>query len=122
MTFLIVEDNARIQRVLRRILADTASAIWECADGAQALSAYEEHRPDIVLMDLRMPHVDGLMATRQILGYDPSARIIVVTDYQDEDMKTAALEAGAREYVLKHEISSLPEIVSSVAAHDSGNH
>ena len=116
MTFLIVEDNAGIRRVLRRILAGTASAIWECDDGADALSAYEEHRPDIVLMDLRMPHIDGLTATRQIRGYDPSARIIIVTDYQDEDMKTAALEAGAREYVLKHEIADLPEIASSLAA------
>jgi CheY-like chemotaxis protein len=122
MTFLIVEDNAGIRRVLRRILADTASAIWECADGSEALAAYEEHRPDIVLMDVRMPHVDGLTATRQIRGYDPSARIIVVTDYLDEDMKTAALEAGAREYVLKQEISSLPEIVSSLATPDGGNH
>jgi CheY-like chemotaxis protein len=121
MTFLIVEDNAGIRRMLRRILAGTASAIWECADGSEALAAYEEHRPDIVLMDLRMPHVDGLAATRQIRGYDPSARIIVVTDYLDEDMKTAALEAGAREYVLKQEISGLPEIVSSLTALDGGD-
>ena len=118
MTFLIVEDNAGIRRVLRRILAGTASAIWECADGSEALAAYEEHRPDIVLMDLRMPHVDGLAATRLIRGYDPSARIIVVTDYLDEDMKTAALEAGARDYVLKQEISGLPEIVESLAGVD----
>jgi DNA-binding NarL/FixJ family response regulator len=62
-----------------------------------------------------------LTATRQIRGYDPSARIIVVTDYQDEDMKTAALEAGAREYVLKYEISVLPEIVSSLATPDAGH-
>jgi CheY-like chemotaxis protein len=122
MTFLIVEDNAGIRRVLRRILADTASAIWECGDGAEALAAYEEHLPDIVLMDLRMPHIDGLTATRQIRGYDPSARIIIVTDYQDEDMKTAALEAGACEYVLKHEISDLPEIASSLGAPDGGKH
>jgi CheY-like chemotaxis protein len=121
MTFLIVEDNAGIRRVLRRILADAASAIWECADGSEALAAYEEHRPDIVLMDLRMPHVDGLTATRQIRGHDPSGRIIVVTDYLDEDIKIAALEAGACEYVLKHEISGLPEIVSSLAASDGGN-
>ena len=118
MTFLIVEDNAGIRRVLRRILAGTASAIWECADGSEALAAYEEHRPDIVLMDLRMPLIDGLAATRLIRGYDPSARIIVVTDYLDEDMKTAALEAGARDYVLKQEISGLPEIVSSLAGVD----
>jgi CheY-like chemotaxis protein len=78
MTLLIVEDNAGIRRVLRRLLVDTASTIWEYADGSEALAAYEEHRPDIVLMDLRMPVVDGLMATRQIRSYDPSARIIVV--------------------------------------------
>jgi CheY-like chemotaxis protein len=121
MTLLIVEDNAGIRRVLRRILADTASTIWECTDGSEALTAYEEHRPDVVLMDLRMSQVDGLTATRQIRGYDPSARVIVVTDYQDEDMKMAALEAGACEYVLKHEISGLPEIVLSLVAADGGN-
>jgi CheY-like chemotaxis protein len=122
MTFLIVEDNAGIRRVLRRLLAGTASAIWECADGSEALAAYEEYRPDIVLMDVRMPHVDGLTATRKIRGFDASARIIVVTDYLDEDMKTAALEAGACQYVLKHEISGLPGIVSSLAAPDGDNH
>ena len=122
MKLLIVEDNAGIRRVLRRILADTASTIWECADGSEALAAYEEHRPDIVLMDLRMTNVDGLTATRQIRSYDPSARIIVVTDYQDEDMKPAALEAGASEYVLKHEISGLPEIIFSLAATNGDVH
>lgn len=111
MTVLIVEDNAGIRRLLRRTLADTTSAIWECSDGSDALAAYEEHRPDVVLMDVRMPHVDGLTATMQIRGYDPSARIIVVTDYEDQDLRTAALKAGAREYVLKHEISELPAIV-----------
>jgi CheY-like chemotaxis protein len=114
MTLLIVEDNAGIRRILRRTLVDTASAIWECANGSDALAAYEEHRPDIVLMDIRMPGIDGLTATRQIRGYDPLARVIVVTDYEDEGLRTAALEAGAREYVLKHEISALPEIVLSL--------
>ena len=122
MTFLIVEDNVGIRRVMRRILADTAAVIWECADGSEALAAYKEHRPDIVLMDLRMPHMDGLTATRQIRGYDPSARIIIVTDYLDEDMKTAALEAGARDYVLKQEISGLPDIVATLTAPDGGSH
>jgi CheY-like chemotaxis protein len=121
MTVLIVDDNSGIRRVLRRLLADTGTLIWECADGSEALAAYEEHRPDIVLMDIRMPTIDGLTATRLIRGYDPSARIIVLTDYQDEDMKSAALEAGAREYVLKQEIAGLPEIVSSLAGPDGAN-
>jgi CheY-like chemotaxis protein len=121
MTVLIVDDNSGIRRVLRRLLADTGTLIWECADGSEALAAYEEHRPDIVLMDIRMPTIDGLTATRLIRGYDPSARIIVLTDYQDEDMKSAALEAGAREYVLKQEIAGLPEIVSSLAGPGGAN-
>jgi CheY-like chemotaxis protein len=115
---LIVEDNAEIRRVLRRLLVETAAAIWECANGSESLAAYQEHRPDFVLMDLRMPDVDGVTATRQIHDHDRSALIIVVTDYQVEDMKTAALEAGAREYVLKQEITGLLEIVSSLAATD----
>lgn len=118
MKLLIVEDNASIRRMLRRILGETASTIWECADGSVALAAYEEYHPDIVLMDIRMPGVDGLTATSQICGYDPAARIIIVTDYEDEDMRAAALSAGARRYVLKHEIASLPEIVSSLAGRD----
>jgi len=116
MTFLIVEDNAGIRRLLRRTLVDTASAIWECTDGSDALAAYEEHRPDIVLMDIRMPLVDGLTATRQIRDYDPSARIIVVTDYEDDDLRAAAFNAGVRDYVLKNEISNLPEIVAFLAS------
>ncbi len=119
MKLLIVEDNEGIRRILRRVLIDTASTIWECTDGSAALGAYEEHHPDVVLMDIRMAGVDGLTATRQICRADSSARIIVVTDYQDEDMRAAALDAGAREYVLKHDIAGLPEIVSSLARPDS---
>ena len=118
MTFLIVDDNPGIRRILRRTLVETAGAIWECTDGADALAAYEEYRPDIVLMDVKMPRVDGLTATRQIRDYDPAARVIVVTDYEDQDLRAAVLEAGAREYVLKQDISDLPEIVSSLLAQD----
>jgi two-component system response regulator DegU len=116
MTVLIVEDNAGIRRLLRRTLLDTAGTIWECSDGSEALAAYETHRPDVVLMDVRMPRVDGLTATRQIRDYDPLARIVVVTDYEDEDIRSAAFEAGARGYVLKQEIADLPGIVSSLAS------
>jgi CheY-like chemotaxis protein len=114
MTVLIVEDNAGIRRLLRRTLLDSASAIWECGDGADALATYEDHRPDIVLMDIRMPKMDGLTATRKIREFDPSARVVVVTDYDDEDVRAAAFEAGACGYALKQQLSDVPRILSSL--------
>ncbi|MGC1297892.1 MAG: response regulator [Alloacidobacterium sp.] len=114
MTVLIVEDNDGIRRLLRRALLNTASAIWECSDGADALAVYEDHRPDVVLMDIRMPRMDGLTATKQIRESHPTARIVVVTDYDDEDLRTAASEAGACGYALKQDLTDLPQIVHSL--------
>ena len=114
MTVLIVDDNNGIRRLLRRALLDSASAIWECSDGIDALAIYEDHRPDVVLMDIRMPQMDGLTATRQIREFDPTARIVVVTDYDDDDIRTAALEAGACAYALKQELSDIPRIIGSL--------
>ena len=114
MTVLIVDDNNGIRRLLRRALLDSTSAIWECSDGIDALAIYEDHRPDVVLMDIRMPQMDGLTATRQIREFDPTARIVVVTDYDDDDIRTAALEAGACAYALKQELSDIPRIIGSL--------
>jgi CheY-like chemotaxis protein len=114
MTLLIVEDNPGIRRLLRRTFAGCATEIWECSDGSAALPLYEQHRPDIVLMDMRMPQMDGLTATRQICKAHPSARIVIVTDYDDEDLRLAASEAGASGYALKQNLADLPRIVSSL--------
>jgi DNA-binding NarL/FixJ family response regulator len=114
MTVLIVEDNAGIRRLLRRAFAGNATEIWECSDGFAALPLYEQHRPDIVLMDMRMPQMDGLTATRGIHKAHPSARIVIVTDYDDEDLRVAASEAGASGYALKQNLADLPQIVSSL--------
>ena len=66
MNVLIVEDNSGVRSLLRRALLGTASRVWECSDGAEALHSYTEFHPDVVLMDIRMPQMDGLTATRQI--------------------------------------------------------
>jgi CheY-like chemotaxis protein len=114
MKILIVDDNAGMRRLLRRAVPGTASAVWECSDGAEALAAYIERQPDVVLMDIRMPRMDGLTATRQICKFDPSARVVMVTDYDDEDLRTAAQEAGACGYALKQNLTGLPGLIDSV--------
>ncbi|HTV04070.1 MAG TPA: response regulator transcription factor [Acidobacteriaceae bacterium] len=114
MTVLIVEDNDGIRRLLRRALFETASIVLECRDGADALDAYTRHRPDVVLMDVRMPRLDGLTATRQIRQFDPSAKIVIVTDYDDDDLRAAAVEAGACDYALKQNLAVLPVLIRSV--------
>jgi len=118
MTVLIVDDNAGVRRLLRRAVLEAASAVWECSDGAEALAAYTDQRPDIVLMDIRMPRMDGLAATRQIREFDPGARIVMVTDYEDEDLRNAASEAGACAYALKQNLTELSGLIRSIT---SGN-
>ena len=75
--------------------------VGEAANGEEAIEAYARLRPDIVLMDLRMPVMDGLTATRAILADDPNARIIVLTTYDGDEDIHRALAAGARGYLLK---------------------
>jgi CheY-like chemotaxis protein len=111
MTVLIVEDNASVRRLLRRAVQQIATQIWECADGADALAVYSEQLPDVVLMDVRMPIMDGLAATRQIRKFDPDARVIIVTDCDDEDMRAAASKAGASGYVLKQDLTTLEALI-----------
>ena len=114
MTILIVDDNPGIRRLLRRALIDTASTIWECSDGPQALPFYTSHRPDVVLMDIRMPVVDGLTAAKQIRKAYPSAKVVIVTDYDNEDLRKAASEAGACGYSLKQNLTKLVPLLRSI--------
>ena len=101
MTVLIVDDNPQFRELIRTVLAGLADDVNECADGDEAVAAYRARRPDWVLMDLQMARVGGLEAIRRLLAADPTARVVVVTDYDDVHWRAAALEAGARGYVLK---------------------
>ncbi len=107
MRLLIVDDNARVRRMIAEVAAPVTGDVIECSDGSQALHAYLEHRPDVVLMDVAMSGVDGIAAAGQILGADPNARVVMVTDYDGEELREAAQAAGARAYVLKENLLEL---------------
>jgi DNA-binding NarL/FixJ family response regulator len=84
---------------------------FEAGDGAEALEAYRTHRPDWVLMDFRMREVNGLEATREIKAAFPEARVLIVTNYDDAELRASALEAGACGYVLKDNLLDLRTLI-----------
>jgi len=111
MNLLIVEDNGEMRRLIKSLVEDLAEDICECSDGSQALAAFEAQRPDWVLMDLKMSEMDGLAATRLIKSADPAAKIIIVTDYDDVQLRVAASIAGACYYVVKENLQDLRSLL-----------
>lgn len=101
MICLIVDDSPAMRRLIARVISDLAHYIYECGDGGEALSAYNRHRPDWVLMDIEMKETNGLEATHQIISAFPKARVVIITKYDDEQMREAAREAGAVGFVAK---------------------
>lgn len=107
---LIVDDHQPMRELIKMTLAGVAEIVGECADGADALQCYEDTRPDWVLMDWEM-RTDGLTATRRIIAAHPDARILIVTQHDDEEIREAALAAGARGFVLKHDLLALQSLL-----------
>jgi CheY-like chemotaxis protein len=101
MTVLIVDDSPQFRGLIRTVLAGLVDEVKECADGADVVAAYTAQRPDWVLMDVQMACTGGLEATRRILAADRTARVLILTDYDDAHWRAAAIEAGACGYVLK---------------------
>jgi NarL family two-component system response regulator LiaR len=100
---MLVDDHTMVRNGLRTFLMihDDLELVGEAADGQEALAVYAEVEPDVVLMDLKMPRMDGVAATRELLDGDPGACVIALTSFKDEDMVTEAVNAGARGYLLK---------------------
>jgi CheY-like chemotaxis protein len=112
LTLLIVDDDERMRSLIRSIVADLADSIIECADGAEAQACYAAHHPDWVLMDMMMPQMNGLVATRQLVAVDPAARIVMVTAHESQSLREAAVSAGACAYVSKDNLLDLREILT----------
>jgi CheY-like chemotaxis protein len=113
MKVLIIDDNACVRWLIRTMIEDLVDEFCECTDGITALDAYTASLPDLVLMDIAMNQLDGISAARQIRGAYNSAAIIMLTDYDDVDLRTAAKQSGACEYVVKDELYSLRQILEA---------
>ena len=119
---LLVDDQELVRSGLTRILRrrDGFEVVGECADGDEVPAALAAHQPDVVVMDLRMPRVDGITATTR-LRTDPAAPpVLVLTTFDDDELLSAALRAGAAGFLLKDSSAEdLSRAVHAVARGDS---
>jgi len=117
---LIADDHPHFRDGLRALLvsASDLEVVGEAADGEEAISLAADLQPDVILMDLGMPDVNGIEATRAILRTSPHISILVISMFEDDDSVFAALQAGARGYLLKGALKV--EILRSIRAVASG--
>lgn len=112
MKLLVVDDNNDTRELIRSIMKPHGHDILESRNGIAAVQSYSENQPDCVLMDIEMEGMDGIKATETIKAEYPQARIIIVTTFDDPHLRTAAVRAGAEQYVLKENMIELPALLS----------
>jgi two-component system, NarL family, response regulator len=102
-TVLVVDDHALVRTGVAKIInhEPDLNVIAEAANGVEAVAAYEKYSPDVTLLDLRMPLMEGAEVVRQIRERNPNAKVIILTTYDTDDDISRALKAGAKAYVLK---------------------
>ena len=116
MRIMIVDDDPLVNQSLKIILEQdsTIEVVSMCGSGREAIAAYPEVRPDVVLSDIRMEDTDGLDATAEILKTDPEAKVILLTTFLDDEYINRALKVGAKGYILKQDVGSLGSAVHAV--------
>lgn len=121
MKVVIVDDDGIIALSLKTILeADSSITVPACGnDGAQAIALYEEHLPDVLLMDIQMKPMDGLTAASHIRSAHPDAKILFLTTFKDDDYIIKALEVGAKGYILKQDFEGILPALKAVMSGQS---
>ena len=118
---LLVDDDALMRAGLASILSSSSAVdvVGEAADGRAAIDQVRRLRPDVVLMDVRMPTLDGIAATREIVANASAARVVILTTFEDDDYIFGALTAGASGFLLKR--TSPEELIAAIATVAAGD-
>jgi DNA-binding NarL/FixJ family response regulator len=118
---LLVDEQELIRLGFRMVLdgADGITVVGEAEDGAVAIRRVDELRPDVVVMDIRMPAVDGIAATSAIVERHPGTRVLILTTYDLDEYAFAALRAGASGFLLKH--ARPPELIAAIRTVAAGD-
>jgi DNA-binding NarL/FixJ family response regulator len=117
---LAVDDHDVVRTGIKAIVGNQSdmAVVAEAADGTDAVAKYDEYAPDVVLMDLRMPGMDGIAATRAIVAAHPEARVVALTSYEGDADIYRALDAGACGYLIKDMTG--PEVVAAIRTAAAG--
>ncbi len=117
MNVVIIDDDALVLSSLETILkANKINIVASGNNGEEAVSLFKKHKPDLLLMDIRMEKMNGIDATEKILSEFPDAKILLLTTFQDEEYITKALKFGCKGYILKQNIAMLIPAINAVYA------
>lgn len=110
MRLIVVDDDRLVVDSLKIILGaqPQIEVVGTGANGDEAVALYSEHAPDIALLDIQMPGRDGLSAAHEILERDPTARVVFLTTFSDDEYIVSALKLGARGYLIKTDVAAIP--------------
>ncbi len=99
---LIVDDASVVRLLIKKVLVKAGfEIVGEAVNGVDALAKYKELKPDIVTMDITMPEADGIQATKDIIAFDPNAKIVMLSGIDQKEMLWQAIKAGASSYIVK---------------------
>lgn len=116
MKIIVIDDDFFITTALKTLLeaGGEIRVVASGTDGKEALSLYKHHKPDVILMDIRMKEMSGLTAAKEILSYDKDAKVLLLTTFSDDEYIVKALKLGAKGYLLKQDYNCIAPAIKAV--------
>ena len=112
MNILIADDSTQTRELIKEVLQFDGHTFLECNNGLSAVKLYNDSHPDLVLMDISMPKVNGLEASKTILKKNPTAKIVIVTQYKEPSLMNEAKRIGTIGYLLKDDLTMILDYVN----------